>query len=40
MLLDDRRMKVREISETMSISKKRVGYILLEKLDMKKLWAR
>jgi len=35
MLLDDRRMKVLEIAETIGISKERVGYILQEKLDMK-----
>jgi hypothetical protein len=40
MVLDDRRMKVREISETIGISKERVGYILHEELDMKKLCAR
>jgi histone-lysine N-methyltransferase SETMAR len=40
MLLDDRRMKVREIAETIGISKERVGYILHEELDMKKLCAR
>jgi len=40
MVLDDRRMKVREIAETMRISKERVGYILHEELDMKKLCAR
>jgi histone-lysine N-methyltransferase SETMAR len=40
MLLDDRRMKVREITETMGISKERVGYILHEELDMKKHCAR
>jgi transposase len=28
MLLDDRRIKVREIAETIGISKERVGYIL------------
>jgi len=38
--LDDRRMKVREIAETIDISKERVGYILHEELDMKKLCAR
>jgi transposase len=36
MVLDDRRMKVHEISETIGISKERVGYIL----DMKKPCAR
>jgi transposase len=39
MVLDDRRMKVGEIAETIGISKERVGYILLEELGMKKLWA-
>jgi transposase len=34
-LLDDRRMKVREIAETIGISKERVGYILHEELGMK-----
>jgi len=40
MVLDDRRMKVREIAETIGISKERVGYIFHEELDMKKLCAR
>ena len=40
MILDDGRMKVREIAETIRISKERVGYILHEELDMKKLCAR
>jgi predicted XRE-type DNA-binding protein len=40
LLLDDRQMKVREIAETISISKERVGYILHEELDMKKLCLR
>jgi len=40
MVLDDRRMKVREIAQTIGISKERVGYILPEELDMKKLCAR
>ena len=40
MLLDDRRMKVCEIAETIGISKEHVGYILHEELDMKKLCAR
>jgi len=39
-VLDDRRMKVREIAETTGISKERVGYILHLELDMKKLCAR
>jgi histone-lysine N-methyltransferase SETMAR len=34
MVLDDRRMKVREIAETRGISIERVGYILHEELDM------
>jgi hypothetical protein len=40
MVLDDQRMKVREISETIGISKECAGYILYEELDMKKLCAR
>jgi len=40
MLLDERWMKVRKIAETIGISKERVGYILHEELDMKKLCAR
>jgi transposase len=40
MVLDHRRMKVRKIAETIGISKERVGYILHEELDMKKLCAR
>ena len=40
MVLDDRQMKVCKISETIGISKERVGYILHEELDMKKLCAR
>ena len=40
MVSHDRRMKVREIAETIGISKERVGYILHEELDMKKLCAR
>jgi len=40
MVLDDRQMKVREIAETIGISKECVGYILHEELDMKKLCAR
>jgi hypothetical protein len=39
MVLDDRRMKVREIAETTDFSKERVGYILHEELDMKNLCA-
>jgi transposase len=40
MLLDDRRMKLREIAETTGTSNKRVEYILHEELDMKNLCAR
>jgi len=40
MVLDDRWMKVREFAETIGISKERVGYILHEELDMKRLCAR
>jgi predicted phosphatase len=40
MLLDDRRIKVREIAETIGISKECVGYTLHEELDMKKHCAR
>jgi len=40
MVLDDRRMKVHEIAETIGISKERVGYILHEELNMKRLCAR
>jgi len=42
MVLDDRRMKVHEIAETIGISKECVGYtrILHEESDMKKLCAR
>jgi len=40
MILDEGRMKVRETAETIGISKERVGYILHEELDMKKLCAR
>ena len=40
MLLNDRWMRVREIAETTGIPKERVGYILHEELDMKKLCAR
>jgi hypothetical protein len=39
-VLDDWRMKVHEIAETIGISKECVGYILHEELDMKKLRAR
>jgi len=40
MVLDDWRMKVCEIAETIGISKECVGYVLHEELDMKKLCAR
>jgi plasmid maintenance system antidote protein VapI len=40
MILDDWRMKAREVAETIGISKEHVGYILHEELDMKKLCAR
>jgi hypothetical protein len=40
MILDDGRMKVREIAETVGISKERGEYFLHEELDMKKLCAR
>ena len=40
MVLDDRRMKVREIAETICILKERVWYILHKELDTKKLCAR
>jgi hypothetical protein len=40
MVLDDRLMKVREIAETIGISKERVGYILHDELDVKKLCTR
>ena len=40
MVLDDRRVKVREIAETIGISKECTGYILHEELDMKKLCTR
>jgi len=40
MVLDDRWVKVRKIAETIGISKERVGYILHEELDMRKLCAR
>jgi histone-lysine N-methyltransferase SETMAR len=40
MVLDDWRIKMHEIAETIGISKERVGYILHEELDIKKLCAR
>jgi DNA-binding Xre family transcriptional regulator len=39
-VLDDRRIKVREIAKTIGVSKQRVGYILREELDIKKPCAR
>ena len=39
-ILDDLRMKVREIAETIGISKEHAEYILHEEVDMKKLCAR
>jgi len=39
-VLDDQRMELREIAETIGISKECVGYIFHEELDMKKLCAR
>jgi histone-lysine N-methyltransferase SETMAR len=40
MVLDDHRTKVREIAETIGISKEHAEYILHEEVDMKKLCAR
>jgi plasmid maintenance system antidote protein VapI len=40
LLLDNRRMKVHKIAETIGISKQRVGYILNEELDKKMLCTR
>ncbi|KAJ0176850.1 hypothetical protein K1T71_008029 [Dendrolimus kikuchii] len=40
MVLDDRRIKVREIAEVRNISKERVCHILNQHLDMRKLSAR
>ncbi|XP_033229681.1 uncharacterized protein LOC117181226 [Belonocnema kinseyi] len=40
MILDDRRVKVREMAETVGISTERVHHILPECLDMKKLSVR
>ncbi|KAL6255483.1 hypothetical protein P5V15_013817 [Pogonomyrmex californicus] len=40
MVLDDRRIKIREIAEAMGISKEHVCHILTEELDMRKLSAR
>ena len=40
MVLDDRRMKVREIAETIGISKECVGYILLDGTSVRLLYLR
>ena len=40
MVLDDRRIKVREIAEVMNMSKERVCHILNQHLGMRKLSAR
>ena len=40
MVLDDRRIKVREIAEVMNMTKERICYILNQHLDMRKLPAR
>jgi len=40
LVLADRRLKIREIAETVGLSKDRVGYILNEILGMRKLSAR
>jgi hypothetical protein len=40
MSLDGRRMKVREIAETIGISKECVGYIFREEFNMKTFCAR
>jgi predicted HTH transcriptional regulator len=37
MILDDRRISAEKIAETLVISRERVGYIIHEILDMKKL---
>lgn len=39
-VLDDRKVKLRELAEAVGISKERVGYILHDVLEMKKLSAR
>ena len=39
-VLDDRRLKVRELADTVGISKSAVHRILSENLDMRKLCAR
>jgi len=38
LVLADRRLKIREIAETVGMSKDRVGHILHEILGMRKLW--
>jgi len=40
LVLADRRLKIREIGETVGMSKNRVGHILHDILDMRKLSAR
>ena len=40
MVLDDRRIKLREIAEVMNMSKQRVCHILNQHLGMRKLSAR
>jgi phage antirepressor YoqD-like protein len=40
MILDDQRIKVREVAKTIGISKERVGYFLHEELHIKKLCTR
>ncbi|KYN21168.1 hypothetical protein ALC57_06462, partial [Trachymyrmex cornetzi] len=40
MIMDTRRIKIREIAEPVGISKERVCHILTEELDMRKLTAR
>jgi transposase len=40
MLLDDRRISTKKTSETLAISRERVGYIIHEILDMRKLSAK
>jgi hypothetical protein len=39
-ILNDRKVKFIEIAETLKISKERVGNIVFEYLDMRKLWAK
>ncbi|XP_011057112.1 PREDICTED: uncharacterized protein LOC105147650 [Acromyrmex echinatior] len=39
-ILSDRKVKLRELTETVGISKERAGYILHDVLEMKKLSAR